>query len=101
MKVLLLSIGLLFGGQTLQAQPTDLPAYKPENIALYKTVVALDSTFFMPTIPAVWPPWPICLMKTLNFTTTVAASLLLKRFAASVAKQHLQQSDPNPHPRHY
>src|SRR5574343_888693 len=46
MKVLLLSIGLLFGGQTLQAQPTDLPAYKPANLALYKTVVALDSTFF-------------------------------------------------------
>jgi hypothetical protein len=46
MKVLLLSIGLLFGGQTLQAQPTDLPGYKPENLALYKTVVALDSTFF-------------------------------------------------------
>lgn len=46
MNKLLLSTGLLFCLLTAQAQQAELPKYKPENLALYKTVVALDSTFF-------------------------------------------------------
>lgn len=46
MKHLLLSIGMLVCLLAAKAQQTELPRYTPENLALYKTVVALDSSFF-------------------------------------------------------